>query len=133
MHEESRETHVLDEDISNITSAIEHEGQSLGFTQVKSLRRLMKWEIEGLEQELNGKCTVTKNYYPNNLNWKDFYGYIPLPTVVYELEYPRYDTSLRCPQSYIVGTVSRFYFISNIYPPETEHTTNPSAQTDKTT
>ena len=87
-HDDTKDTQNLDEDITTVTSAIEHD-TPLSLAQTRSLRRLMKWEIERLSEELKGKCTVTTNYYPQNLNWKDFYAYIPLPTVVYELEYPR--------------------------------------------
>ena len=87
-HEDSRDDEDLDEDIINITSALEQD-TPLEIAQIRSLKRLMRWEIDRLSQELRGKCTVTDNHYPRNLNIKDFYGYIPLPTVVYELEYPR--------------------------------------------
>ena len=78
----------LDQDIGNVASAIENDAP-LDISQIRSLERLLKWEIDRLSLELKGKCTVTNNQYPRNLNIKDFYGYIPLPTVVYELEYPR--------------------------------------------
>lgn len=87
-HDDSRDNEDLDEDIINVTSALEQE-TPLEIAQIRSLKRLMKWEIDRLSKELRGKCTVTDNHYPRNLNIKDFYGYIPLPTVVYELEYPR--------------------------------------------
>lgn len=81
----------FDRDISSIASMIE-EDAPLSFEQVRSLRKLITWEIDFLEEELKGACKVTSNYYPTNLNLRDFYGYIPLPTVVYELEYPRQRT-----------------------------------------
>lgn len=88
-HEESNDTEDLDADIKNVTAALEND-EAIDSAQTRSLRRLMEWEIERLTEELKGKCTVTDNYYPNNLNWKDFYAYIPVPTLIYELEYPRY-------------------------------------------
>jgi sterol O-acyltransferase len=78
----------MEKDLSSVAAAIESLAP-LDLGQIQSFRRLIKLEIEGLTDELKGKCSVSQNYYPNNLNFKDFYGYIPLPTVVYELEYPR--------------------------------------------
>ena len=78
-------------DISAIASAIEADAP-LSFDQARSLRKLIAWEIDALNEELKGTCKVTSNYYPRNLNLRDFYGYIPLPTVVYELEYPRQES-----------------------------------------
>ena len=80
-----------DKDISAIASAIEADAP-LSFEQVRSLRKLITWEIDALKEELKGTCKVTANHYPRNLNLRDFYGYIPLPTVVYELEYLRQES-----------------------------------------
>lgn len=80
-----------DKDISCIASAIEADAP-LSFDQARSLRKLIAWEIDALNEELKGTCKVTSNHYPRNLNLRDFYGYIPLPTVVYELEYPRQES-----------------------------------------
>jgi sterol O-acyltransferase len=41
-----------------------------------------------LTAELKGKCT-TGAAYPTNLTVSNHYEYIVLPTLVYELEYPR--------------------------------------------
>ncbi|KAL9108559.1 MAG: hypothetical protein Q9227_006645 [Pyrenula ochraceoflavens] len=88
LHATPQESIDVDKDILNVATAIESD-IPLDFEQVRSLRKLINWEIEALSEELKGTCTVTANLYPRNLNLKDFYGYIPLPTVVYELEYPR--------------------------------------------
>lgn len=80
-----------DSDLTKIAAAIESE-VSLDFDQIKSFETIIKAEIEALKKELNGKCTDGKNSYPLNLNIRDFAGYIPLPTVVYELEYPRQES-----------------------------------------
>ena len=79
-----------DSDLANIAAAIESEAP-ITFDQIQSFERIIKTEIDGLNEELNGKCSDGKNSYPLNLNIRDFAGYIPLPTVVYELEYPRQD------------------------------------------
>jgi sterol O-acyltransferase len=78
-------------DISSIAYAIEADAP-LSFDQARSLRKLIAWEIEAFDDELKGTCKTTSNHYPSNLTLRGFYGYIPLPTVVYELEYPRQES-----------------------------------------
>ena len=80
----------MGKDVSAIASAI-HSDLPLSYEQVRALRKLIDWELGSIDEELRGTCRETKNYYPSNLTVLDFYGYIPLPTVVYELEYPRQD------------------------------------------
>lgn len=77
-------------DIAKVAAAVE-SGAPLDHDEVCTLRQVIQWEIETLDEELKGKCTIEANHYPRNLNLKDFAGYIPLPTLVYELEYPRQD------------------------------------------
>lgn len=78
----------VDNDISSIAEAIASD-VPLDFAQVRSLRKLISFEIDSITEELKGTTALTQNHYPRNLTLRDFYGYIPLPTVVYELEYPR--------------------------------------------
>jgi sterol O-acyltransferase len=78
-------------DIADVTAAIQ-SGSELTVAQLSSFDRILKWEIQALDEELKGKCSDKMNIYPRNLNFSDFYGYIPLPTVVYELEYPRQES-----------------------------------------
>ena len=47
--------------------------------------------MNALSDELRGKATEPSHYYPNNLTFANHYEYIVLPTVVYELQYPRSD------------------------------------------
>lgn len=42
--------------------------------------------------DLKGKSTTSSNIYPRNLTVTNHYEYIVLPTLVYELEYPRGDS-----------------------------------------
>jgi sterol O-acyltransferase len=86
-----RKLQEVDNDISSIANAIASDAP-LDFAQVCSLRKLIRLEINSITDELKGTVSLTKNYYPRNLNLRDFYGYIPLPTVVYELEYPRQES-----------------------------------------
>lgn len=79
------------EDMDRITAAIE-SGGPLDQEQVHMFERMIKWEIDALADELKGKATRSDYVYPNNLTWQNHYEYIVLPTVVYELEYPRSDS-----------------------------------------
>ncbi|KAJ9649030.1 Sterol O-acyltransferase 2 (Sterol-ester synthase 2) [Coniosporium apollinis] len=77
-------------EIADIATAIE-SGQPLDLDQLQAFEQIIRSEIRVLTEELKGKCTTTSNSYPNNLtlwNWADW---TCLPTLVYELEYPRQD------------------------------------------
>lgn len=74
--------------VAAVASAIE-PGACLDLEQIQSFARLINCEIDGLSEELKGKCSEKGNCYPGNLNLRDIAEYICLPTVVYELEYPR--------------------------------------------
>ncbi|KAL0930217.1 sterol o-acyltransferase [Colletotrichum truncatum] len=78
-------------DLDRISQAIE-SGEPLDAEQVRVFERIIKWEIDGLTDELKGKATSVLRAYPNNLTAANHYEYIVLPTVVYELEYPRSDS-----------------------------------------
>lgn len=55
-------------------------------------QHVIRNEIISLNDELRGKgLTPNTNTYPHNLNIRDFAAYIPLPSVVYQLQYPRRD------------------------------------------
>ncbi|KAF9882451.1 MBOAT family protein [Colletotrichum karsti] len=78
-------------DLDRISHAIE-SGEPLDADQVRVFERIIRWEIDGLTDELRGKATSVVRAYPNNLTLANHYEYIVLPTVVYELEYPRSDS-----------------------------------------
>lgn len=83
------QTRRQDSDLANVALAVEAD-TPLDDDQIHCFRRIIRTEIDGLDEELRGKCSPeSKNLYPHNLNLRDFAGYIPLPTLVYELEYPR--------------------------------------------
>ncbi|KAI0386583.1 MBOAT family protein [Hypomontagnella monticulosa] len=75
-------------DIESISRAIE-AAEPLDMEQLQLFERLIKWETDALTDELRGKATDPAHYYPNNLTFLNHYEYIVLPTVVYELQYPR--------------------------------------------
>lgn len=77
-------------DLAEITAAVE-SGSPLTGEQVRCFQRVIQDEIEWLNNELSGQSPDSKNRYPRNLNLRDFAAYIPLPSVVYQLEYPRQD------------------------------------------
>ena len=81
---------IDESDIASVATTIE-SGEALDQDQIESFKRILQWGIDALDGELKGKCSNTTNYYPRNLNLGNFAEYIPLPTVVYELEYPRQD------------------------------------------
>ncbi|KAF4342718.1 sterol O-acyltransferase [Fusarium beomiforme] len=82
-HEES--------DIDKISRAIASR-QPLDDEQVALFERIMKWEVDAMSDELKGTATAIDKAYPNNLSFIDHYKWIPLPTLVYEIEYPRSDS-----------------------------------------
>jgi sterol O-acyltransferase len=81
----------FDEGASNLAQVAEaiESGEPLDIDQIQTFERIIKWEIDGLTTDLKGKCTTSGNFYPTNLNITNHYEYIVLPTLVYELEYPR--------------------------------------------
>ncbi|KAE9378053.1 hypothetical protein N431DRAFT_328731 [Stipitochalara longipes BDJ] len=86
-------TYTNEEGTSNIdqvAAAIE-SGEALDLGQIQIFERIIKWEIDALSEDIKGKCTRSDNIYPNNLTISNHYEYIVLPTLVYELEYPRSD------------------------------------------
>ncbi|KAK0708410.1 MBOAT, membrane-bound O-acyltransferase family-domain-containing protein [Lasiosphaeris hirsuta] len=75
-------------DIDKIATAIS-SGELLDGDQVDVFERMLKWEVDALTDELKGKSTAAAHAYPNNLTLANHYEFIVLPTLVYELEYPR--------------------------------------------
>ncbi|KAK4191084.1 hypothetical protein QBC35DRAFT_488130 [Podospora australis] len=78
-------------DVDRISRAI-GSGEPLDEEQIKVFERVLKWEVDALTDELKGKATTVRKAYPNNLTVFNHYEYVVLPTVVYELEYPRSDS-----------------------------------------
>jgi len=74
-----------------VTSAIQ-SGNPLDLEQIHTFERMIKWEIDALSQDLKGKASTPDRSYPNNLTLRNHYEFIVLPTLVYELEYPRTDS-----------------------------------------
>ena len=71
-----------------MAKAIE-SGEPLDKDQIQAFARLINTEITILDEELRGKCTITDNIYPKNLTVCNLCDWTCLPTLVYELEYPR--------------------------------------------
>lgn len=74
--------------VASIGHAIE-AGEPLDAEQIQAFHRVLTTEITILNEELRGKCTTTDNVYPNNLTFLNFIEWTCLPTLVYDLEYPR--------------------------------------------
>ncbi|KAH7148969.1 MBOAT, membrane-bound O-acyltransferase family-domain-containing protein [Dactylonectria macrodidyma] len=77
-----------DSDVDKISRAIASE-KPLDDQQIVLFERIMKWEVNALEDELQGTAKSSFRTYPNNLTISNHYQWIPLPTLVYELEYPQ--------------------------------------------
>ncbi|TPX15819.1 uncharacterized protein E0L32_000153 [Thyridium curvatum] len=75
-------------DIDRVAEAI-RSGEPLDEQQIHVFERIIKWEVDALQDELRGKALTPGKAYPHNLTFANHYEYIVLPTVVYELEYPR--------------------------------------------
>lgn len=74
--------------IASIGHAIE-DSEPLDAEQIEAFHRVLTTEITILKEELRGKCTTTENVYPKNLTFFNFVEWTCLPTLVYDLEYPR--------------------------------------------
>lgn len=74
--------------IASIGHAIE-TSEALDAEQIQAFHRVLTTEVTILNEELRGKCTTTHNMYPNNLTLYNFIEWTCLPTLVYDLEYPR--------------------------------------------
>lgn len=77
-------------DLSEIIKAIESD-EDLDLEQIQSFESIIKSEMYALTVDLQGKASSPSNAYPNNLSFKKHYEFTLLPTLVYELEYPRTD------------------------------------------
>ncbi|KAI9808702.1 MAG: hypothetical protein M1825_003854 [Sarcosagium campestre] len=87
----STDLHKEETEVASVAAAIE-SGEPLDLNQVLAFERILKWEIDQLTEELNGKSTGGENRYPINLTVKNWAEWTVLPTLVYELEYPRQDS-----------------------------------------
>ncbi|MCJ1397882.1 acyl-CoA/sterol acyltransferase [Xylographa trunciseda] len=76
--------------IASLLKAVKYR-TSLQPEDVLCLRTIIESEIDAIQEELKAKCTDSTKQYPFNLTFRNFAQYIPFPTVVYELEYPRQD------------------------------------------
>jgi sterol O-acyltransferase len=75
-------------EISSIAWAID-KGEPLDNSQMEAFSRIIHSEIRSLNEDLNGKSTSGANSYPKNLTLANWADWTCLPTLVYELEYPR--------------------------------------------
>lgn len=85
-----KQEHDGSANLSKVAAALE-SGEPLDLDQIQMFERIIKWEINALTQDLKGKGDG-KNAYPANLTISNHYEFIVLPTLVYELSYPRSDS-----------------------------------------
>lgn len=79
---------AFSQDLEGIEAAI-NSNEPLDLEQIHVFEQIIKWEIDGLTEELQGKSSTPGRAYPNNVTFQNHYEYIVFPTLVYELEYPR--------------------------------------------
>jgi sterol O-acyltransferase len=79
-------------EVAAVASAIE-SGQPISPEQVQIFSDIIKGEIAELAKELRGKSEDGKAAYPKNLTLGNHAEYICLPTLVYELDYPRQEST----------------------------------------
>lgn len=77
-------------DVATVASAIE-SGRPFDLAQLQAFQSVINSEIADLDKQLEGKmpCPDRHNTYPSNLRLANFAEFICLPTLVYELDYPR--------------------------------------------
>lgn len=75
-------------EVAAVASALESK-QPITADQMTTFSTVIKHEIEELTKELHGKSESGNNAYPKNLTLSNMADWSILPTLVYELEYPR--------------------------------------------
>lgn len=75
-------------EVAAVAAAIE-SNRPLDATQFSVFRRIITAEIEDLATELQGKAEKPEDAYPHNLTLANHGEWVCLPTLVYELGYPR--------------------------------------------
>jgi sterol O-acyltransferase len=81
-------------DVATVASAIE-SGRPFDLAQLQAFESVIKSEISDLNKQLEGKMPSPEgtNTYPHNLRLGNFAEFICLPTLVYELDYPRQEST----------------------------------------
>jgi sterol O-acyltransferase len=75
-------------EVARVAAALE-SGRSLDAYQMQAFKQIIKSEVDSLNEDLKGKATSDAHVYPHNLTLSNFADWTCLPTLVYELEYPR--------------------------------------------
>lgn len=75
-------------EVAAVASALA-SNQPITADQMTTFSTVIKHEIEELTKELHGKSENGRNAYPKNLTIANMADWSILPTLVYELEYPR--------------------------------------------
>ena len=81
-------------DVATVASAIE-SGRPFDLAQLQAFESVIKSEILDLNKQLEGKMPSPEgtNTYPRNVRLGNFAEFICLPTLVYELDYPRQEST----------------------------------------
>ncbi|KAG5948803.1 hypothetical protein E4U53_006136 [Claviceps sorghi] len=101
-------------DVDKIVDAIA-SGEPLEAEQIRLFERIIKWEVDALADELRGTASDSEKAYPHNLTLVGHYQWNVLPTLVYELEYPRSDTiSWRYVAEKLVAVVGVLFAMNSV-------------------
>lgn len=87
-HRTSTNLQIEKSDVASVAQAIE-SGSAIDLDQMHTFERVIQTEIKDLARELQGKSVDGKNTYPKNLRLGNMAEFVCLPTLVYELDYPR--------------------------------------------
>ncbi|KAK5119483.1 hypothetical protein LTR85_007583 [Meristemomyces frigidus] len=87
-HRTSTNLQIEKSDVASVAQAIE-SGSAIDVDQMHTFERVIQAEIQDLTRELQGKSLDGKNAYPKNLRLGNMAEFVCLPTLVYELDYPR--------------------------------------------
>ncbi|KAI6884995.1 acyl-CoA/sterol acyltransferase, partial [Hortaea werneckii] len=92
-HRTSTNLDVEQSDVASVAQAIE-SGRSIDLDQMETFESVIHDEISDLTQELHGKAGPNNpsKAYPNNLTLGNIAEFVCLPTLVYELDYPRQES-----------------------------------------
>lgn len=75
-------------EIASIGQALS-SGTPISPEEIQTFHRILTTELTILDEELRGNCTTTQTTYPANLTLSNFLDWACLPTLLYDLEYPR--------------------------------------------
>jgi sterol O-acyltransferase len=84
------EPHLDKSRVGAIMNIIDHGSEGVDESTVEIFREVIRSELDAIDKQLNGKVKHhTTKFYPHNLTFSNWFDFTMLPTLIYELEYPR--------------------------------------------